>query len=329
MTLKDIGEKKIIETIIKPLLNPFNDKKLVGDDCAVIINTSIKNKICVSTDRVPSDLLAFKYGLINYFELGIYLASLNISDCLAAGAIPKALLLNLAFPKDFEIKDLQDILLGADSVCKENNIAIVGGDLSDSIEMNLTATIIGFSKNPIYRKGIRIQDLIFCSDYVGLTPTAFKYFFHARKRGLKLSNSEENTLLRQFSKPELKFKLSNKLSKLKKRVCCMDNTDGIGQSLKELGEINSISINLFYSKIPIHSITLKVAKFLQIDPIDLALEPGADFQLVGSVSKDISFSLMKKLGLYIIGTSESGEGITVTKHNEKKSINIKGWNYYK
>lgn len=326
MTLKDLGEKKIIKTIIKPLFNPNNDKNLIGDDCAILTNK--KNKICISTDRVPSDLLAFKYGLINYFELGYYLAVLNISDSVAAGAIPNSLLLTFAFPSNFHIKDLKSILLGVNKACKHYKVRVVGGDLSDSQEISLSATIVGFSNYPLYRKGIKNRDIIFCSDTVGLTPTAFRYFFEAKGKGMHLTKKEEQILVRQFSSPKAKIELVKKLSINKLKVCCMDNTDGIGQSLKELSEINSIQITLFYENIPIHPITQKVAHFLKMDPIILALEPGADFQLVGSIRKSIPCTDLQKLGVHVIGQAEIGNGIALRHGNKKINIEIKGWNYY-
>jgi len=327
MKLKELGEKRIIEQIILPLFNPQNKRELSGDDCAVI-NNKKSEKICVSTDRVPSDLIAFKIGLIDYFNLGYYLAILNISDAAAAGSVPNSLLLNFAFPGDFQINDLKSILTGVKKACDLHKVQIVGGDLSDSKEMSLSATIIGFSKKPLFRKGIKKNDLIFCCDNIGLTPTAFKYFLHAKPKGLQLSKGEESILIKQFSLPKARIELGQKLAINKQKVCCMDNTDGLGQTLKELSEINSLSIFLEAEKLPIHSISKKVANFLDIDPISLALEPGADFQLIGAIGKNITESELKKLGLKIIGFTKSGTGINLIKENITKSIEIKGWNYY-
>ena len=68
-TLRELGEKELIRSVIKPLFNPKNERGLAGDDCAVI-DVGHDMAICVSTDRVPADLTSFKLGLINHFELG-------------------------------------------------------------------------------------------------------------------------------------------------------------------------------------------------------------------------------------------------------------------
>ena len=168
--LKDLGEKEIIRLIIKPLFNPNNEPELAGDDCAVI-NISEKKFVALSTDRVPADLISFKLGLINYFELGYYLAILNISDILSSGALPVGLLLNFAFNDDFLIEDFKNILNGVKKACGEYGCKVLGGDLSNAIEMNLTATSIGLIESEIvlYRQGAKIADYIYCSNYLGLT----------------------------------------------------------------------------------------------------------------------------------------------------------------
>ena len=70
--LRDIGEKEIIRSIIKPMFNPKGILGGVGDDCAVL-DVGNGKSICVSTDRVPADLISFKLGLINHYQLGYYL----------------------------------------------------------------------------------------------------------------------------------------------------------------------------------------------------------------------------------------------------------------
>src|ERR1700752_4769705 len=142
MLLRDIGEKKLISDYIRPLFNPQNLPSGVGDDCALIPVTDQKC-VCISTDRVPADLISFKLGLIGFRELGQYLAVLNISDIAAAGGKPVALLLNFAFPSDFKLDDMLEIMAGTKMCAEQYGVSIVGGDLSDASEMNLVAISVG------------------------------------------------------------------------------------------------------------------------------------------------------------------------------------------
>jgi thiamine-monophosphate kinase len=335
--LKDLGEKRVISEIILPLINPKRDKNLAGDDCATIqINDN--TYICASTDRVPSDLISFKLGIIDYFQLGYYLAVLNISDIYACGATPQGLLLNFAFPGEFGIDNLNSLLRGIKKACDDYECKILGGDLSDSVEMNLTATSIGIcNKNkPIYRSKCAIDDIVYCSDFVGLTPTAFLYFLEAKGNGLFLSKAEEDVLKKQFTEPKARKSLSRSLLDINQKhmVTCMDNTDGIYQSLYELCCINTVSMELYSDKLPIHDVSYKVTELLGLNIFDVVLAAGADFQLVGTMDNSVKDG--DKHHIYQEGYNEIGivrentdsPNVYLNEKGQIKKLNIPGWNYY-
>ncbi len=332
--ISDVGEKRIISEIIKPLFNPEGDLCGIGDDCAVI-SPPAGQYVCMSTDRVPADLISFKLGLIDYRGLGYYLAVLNISDVVAAGAEPVALLLNLAFPGGFSVKNLRLLLHGVQDACEQYHCRVLGGDLSSSQEMSLSATSVGFSScsKTLYRRGCSPGDLIYCSDYLGLTSTAFAYFLKAKPQGFKLENADELLLVQQFSNPRARKSVKDFLLSLDGKVTCMDNTDGVGQTLLELSENNKVKFVVDGAKLPIHSVTRDVAKFLQMDPVALAFDPGADFQLLGTVSRALpsvqprfTDSLLGTLS--IIGSVQEGCGVWVQNQSGLRQMDIAGWNYY-
>lgn len=331
--LKDLGEKEIIRTIIKPLFNPKDINGLAGDDCAVI-DVSQNRLVCVSTDRVPADLISFKLGIIDYFGLGYYLAILNISDLIANGANPVALLLTFAFDENFLITDFKKILHGVKKACDEYGCQVMGGDLSNSLEMSISATSIGTTNGNriLYRKGAKAGDRVFCSNFAGLTSTAFQYFLEAKPKGLRLPDKKEALLKDQFRKPRAMHQLSKQLAESNLRVTCMDNTDGIGQSFSELAEINELQFILNQKLIPIHPVTRDVAEYLGQNEIDIALGGGADFQLLGTICGDISPEDLKKKvrgELFIIGELVKGNGLLIKNKNgclvPYKTV---GWNYY-
>jgi thiamine-monophosphate kinase len=337
LLLKDFGEKKILSEIVLPLINPKGDKMLAGDDCAVI-KIGTEQFICISTDRVPSDLISFKLGIIDYYGLGYYLTVLNISDIVASGAMPTGLLLNLAFPGDFSIIDFKNIFKGAQEACRDYKCEILGGDLSNSSEMNLVATSIGICSNgqPLYRKGCKVDDVVYCSDFIGLTPTAFLYFLTAKPKGLLLSEKEEEMLKGQFTRPRARLALSRLLTSVNKEytITCMDNTDGIFQSFSEICQMNNISMRLDSAKLPIHEISYKLSEMLAMDIYDIVFAAGADFQLVGTIDCNAPDTVKKELveenytEIGIVTENNNGNSIYLVLPDEQRELNIPGWNYY-
>jgi thiamine-monophosphate kinase len=327
--LSSIGEKEIIRTIIKPLLNPNDDPNSIGDDCAVI-EVGAGNVVCISTDRVPADLISFRLGIIKYRGLGYYLVVLNLSDLAAMGAKPLGILLNLGLPSDMQTSELLDLLKGAKDACDNYGCSIIGGDLSNASELSISATSLGINKadSVLRRRGARKGDAVYCSDYIGLTATAFSYFLKAKKRGLQLSETDETLLMNQFRNPKARFDLSHELIKSRQRATAMDNTDGVGQTLLELAEINKMAIRIDSHRLPIHEISHKVAAFLQMSPIDLVLEPGADFQLIGTINP-AALSNGSLPTVIKIGEAIGGQGLFVCDDSgNMRALEVVGWNYF-
>jgi len=330
-TISQMGEKRLIAEIIRPLFNPTSSPDSVGDDCAVVgtIDEGV-TAICISTDRVPADLLSFKWGLIDFYQLGYYLAILNISDLAAAGARPCGLLLNLGLPKNFLVRDLQSLLNGALAASKLHNCPIIGGDLSDASELNLVGVSLGKLEGPsrLYRSGARPGHAIFCCDTIGVTPTAFSYFGKLRGKA-NLSESDEDLLALPFRRPEARIMCGDALRRSGACSAVMDNTDGVGQCLSELSDASNMAMVIHSEALPLLPITASVAKLIRTDTINLALGPGADFQLIGTIDLCHAGYQASSLGLKIIGHVEDGHGVWIDRPDgERRPVTIQGWNYY-
>jgi thiamine-monophosphate kinase len=330
-TIAEIGEKALIRDYLLPLLNASGESRLPGDDCAVLSALS-GTDVCFSTDRVPHDLISFELGLIGYKELGNYLVVLNISDIAAMGARPVGLLLNLALPADLSFEYFRDLILGARDACNRYGCAIIGGDLSSSPTLSISATSIGIcpSGKAITRRGARPGDKVFCTEKVGLTSTAFLYHLKAKHTGLSLSEEQETFLARNFKDPKAYVAAGAALASEPQPRTCMDNTDGIGQTLTELAEANACAIVLREDCLPCLEVSSIVARHLGMQTTDVALGPGADFQLIGTCSASTGIpDSLRAHGFHEIGQVHSGKGVYIkTISGETHPPNIAGWNYF-
>lgn len=330
-SISEIGEKRLIAEYLRPLLNPSSNPRSVGDDCA-LAEIPHGHVTCVSTDRVPADLTAFRLKIMNHFDLGHYLAILNISDIAAAGGTPCALLLNLGLPLDFPLGDLIDIVRGAKAAADNFDTPILGGDLSAANEISLVATAVGHVDPDLalFRSNAKPGDLVFCSSSLGITPSAFAYYNTPPTARPTLSDSEERTLHQNFLKPTARISLGRRLAESRLCTSCMDNTDGIGQSLAEIAAASSVSITITLKSLPVAVLTQRIAEALSNDCAALALSAGADFQLVGTVDPGITSNNCGLLDdLIIIGTVHHGDGVfTKDAAGNVKPFSPSGWNYF-
>jgi thiamine-monophosphate kinase len=330
LTLAAMGEKEVIRRIIRPLFNPNKDQWSVGDDCA-LIDVQDGMAILVSTDRVPADLTSFRLGILDHRGLGRYLARLNLSDIAASGGTPRGLLLNLGLPSNYLVRDLLAMLLGALDVAEQHGCGVIGGDLSDSRELSISATAIGQVERSraLSRQTAKRGDLVFTSRPIGLTPAAFHYHRHRSRLEGSVSPSVVHVLNGQFLEVGPMFDLAAILVASGQCSSCMDNTDGIGQSLSEIAENSGVSIVVNAAELQLPKIVQDLATESGQDEVRFALGAGADFSLVGTISESALRGLQAVAEeVAVIGRVEAGTGVHLRVGSQLAPLVVEGWNYY-
>ena len=302
-----------------------------GDDCALLVPRPGWT-VLLSTDRVPADLIAFAHGLIDHRGLGAHLAALNISDVAACGGEPTALLLNCALPADMRVADFRGFCDGVLDVARPLNCRVVGGDISSSPELSCSATVVGLCEagRALLRGGAKKGDRVFMSRPAGLTPAAFHLLTEqpGTRQVPAAVRSELNEALR-YRAPMVE--LGRALAADGCCTSCMDNTDGLGQTLLELAEAGGVCIDVDTAAMRIPEAVRQVARLAGADEFDLALGPGHDFSLVGTLRADTSDEVLSALGahgLYSVGAVTDGSGIRLSSTSGTRAFVPRGWNYF-
>jgi thiamine-monophosphate kinase len=333
MTLRisDVGEKRLIREFILPRINPQFDGSGAGDDCAVMDVDPGYSLVC-STDRVPADLISFRLGIIDFFGLGRYLGVLNLSDIAAAGGRPTGILFNAGVYGNLPISDFMALLEGLTTITEGQGARVIGGDISWSEDLSLSATSLGVVEKgrSLTRRGARPGDTVFVSRMIGLTPSAFLYYLHKSDRPRPALNEE--ILRRQFTAIEPMVELGQRLARSQICSACMDNTDGIWESFSEIGLQSGVKIVLKEALLKVPAIVQTIAEWAQLDMIVAALSGGADFSLVGTLRGQLSEDEARAaLGfpIHIVGYVDAGSGVWLQSLRETLTeIQVPGWNYF-
>lgn len=183
MKLKDFGEKRLIREVVVPLLRDGSIPVDVGDDAAVL-DIGFTHDIVISVDFVAEKLIALEKGLMNYYELGAYTATANLSDIASMGARPIALLLSMAMKEDLSVEEFTKFLRGAKARCEEFGVKIVGGDIGNATTNLFTGVALGLIEKGrhLTRSGFRKGDLVCTTGPIGLFSTALAYYLLPRKK---------------------------------------------------------------------------------------------------------------------------------------------------
>ncbi|MBV9992061.1 MAG: thiamine-monophosphate kinase [Alphaproteobacteria bacterium] len=330
-TVADVGEKFLIEQMLRPMFNPDNNRNLAGDDCAAI-EVPPGSFVIASTDRVPADLISFRAGVLDFEHFGRYLGVLNLSDIAACGGVPLVILFNCGLPSELRVDALAAISRGLRDVASRFGCKIAGGDVTSASELSLSATIIGHvdKRRMLRRSGARAGDSIFVSRSLGLTPVALDYCLN-RKNYAALTGNDTRRLEAQFTALDPEIDLGQKLSAHGMCTSCMDNTDGVGQCLLELAREAGYGFVVMPDRVQLDPIVAAVASRNGVDALDFALGPGADFALVGTLSGEWSDEKACHTfggALRILGTVVEGDGVYLARNGAMQRFVPRGWNYF-
>lgn len=284
-TVRHLGEKRIINEIIRPLCSGSRAPIGVGDDAAML-DVPSGMSLLVSTDKIPEDLLALQVGLMDAFHHGRYLATVNVSDIAAMGGIPLGLLATLALPDDFSLDYLRDFIRGFVEGGAEWNVPVVGGDTGWGSTACLSATVIGAVEpdKVLTRSGAQPDNTVFVTGPIGGFGTALAYFIVAKPQGMKLPSNHESWLLDRLIRPRARVDGGRRLSVCGICTSCMDITDGVGQSLRELALASNCTFLIDEDRLPLHPATGAVATFLKVRTRTIVSSIGLDLELIGTLA---------------------------------------------
>ena len=192
-----------------------------GDDAAVIGNQVVTNDAMVEnvdfTRAIPLRLIARKS------------LTINLSDIAAMGGRPRYAIVAIGSSDE---KDASTIIEELAIAAKENDVEIVGGDLSRSERLFISITVIGEANQPILRSGAKRGDRIYLSRPVGGSAAGLSLL----QRGTEGADYAEREFIesakRRHLEPEAEVGLGMKLVGV--ATSCIDVSDGFSTDLHHL-----------------------------------------------------------------------------------------------
>lgn len=248
------------------IIKNVTKSSVIGDDCAYLQDLGI----VITQDNFVENV-HFKKEWYTPFQLGYKAASVNISDILASGGIPKYLTVGISLPSNVNNLFIKDFYKGILSV--SNNVKIIGGDITGSSrEIYISITAIGTDNDRKIssRKNAK-------PNYIVIT----KGMHGSSSAGLAelLNNDIKKKHVKSHILPILEYKFSEQIaSNITTDYAMMDTSDGLADALFKIAESSNVTINIDYNKIPHESDV----------PKDNVLFGGEDYKLVAAVPEEIA-----------------------------------------
>jgi thiamine-monophosphate kinase len=304
----------------------------IGDDCAVIRPSAGLLQL-VSTDALVEDV-HFNLGWHPPFLLGRKIASVNISDIAAMAGTPRFAFLAAALPAETEEAWITSYLEGFRQVMAEYGVLLLGGDTVRSPgPLMFTVTVVGevLEEEICYRSGARPGDLILCSGPLGEAAAGLA----ACRAGIARDDERFAAIIKCHLDPLPQIALGRLLGHTGMVHAMLDSSDGLATDISHICEESRCGAIIETDLLPISAETIALARELGLDPLQLALTGGEDYQLLFTIGEKEAASLLdlceKELELrpVVIGRMVEGEGaVLLEKGGDKTDITFKGYDHF-
>lgn len=166
-TLKDLGEFGLIAEIRKKTKTDRRVLKGIGDDTAILKNTSGKDML-FTTDMLIEEK-HFRLSDATPFEIGRKAIAVNVSDIAAMGGVPAHAVVAVALPPSLPVNFATELQRGISSAAKEWGVNIVGGDTNacDYVVISVAMTGEVSRGKALTRAAAKPGDVLFVTGTLG------------------------------------------------------------------------------------------------------------------------------------------------------------------
>ena len=311
--------------------------KGIGDDAAVIRTTSGKD-LLLTTDLLVEDI-DFRRSNTSPFLLGHKALAVSLSDIAAMGARPRWCLLSIGMPTQvWESRFVDELYEGLLALAHRYDVHLIGGDVSRTDEKIVLDSIVAgecSASSAILRSGAQPGDLIFVTGSLGGAAAGLRLL----ERGAHLPESETSAevhaldqLLLRHLRPDPRVGWGLVLGQEQLATAMIDLSDGLSSDINHLCDESKVGALIESSSLPVDEHATELCGRRALDPLQLALHGGEDFELLFTVAQQNVARLPKRvdgIGITQIGSIKNeSDGVKIQEGRHVWDLKPGGWKHF-
>jgi len=314
--MSKLSEKKIIELFQSKLGNAsfvpedVESFKIGKEQLVVKVDTFVE-----STDLPPQMKLedAARKSIVSC-----------VSDFASKGVKPIFGIVSLTIPGKLSRSCIENLAKGFQGAAREFGLKILGGDTNEGKELVITFSLFGTTKKIVRRSGAKTDHVIITSGSFGYTGAGLSILLKNKKSSKKFRAKAKNAVFKP--KCRLLFGLKNQ----KHFSSSMDSSDGLSTTLNEMSRQSKKKFVI--TRMPSDNDILEFATSNKLNPNDLILNGGEEYEIVATASKSNlpkikSQAKKHRIKLYEIGYVTKGRGVFHKRNGKLDRIMDKGWEH--
>jgi len=272
--------------------------------------------------------------------LGHKALAVSLSDIAAMGARPRWSLISIGVPEDvWETEFVDQFYEGLTSLAHRYDVKLIGGDTSRTPDKIVIDSIVIGECNvgqAVKRAGAKPGDQILVTGSLGGAAAGLRLIergAHLAEQNLADEDSQkiDHVLLRQL-RPEPRVGWGMVLGEERLATSLIDISDGLSSDLNHLCTESGVGALIESSLLPIDHQVVELCGRRALDPLQLALHGGEDFELLFTVKPGDVTRLPRKVdGVELTRIGEvrnAGDGVKISEGARIWELNPGGWKHF-
>ena len=310
----------------------------IGDDAAVIRSSAGKETV-ITADLLVEEI-DFRRTTTPPYLLGHKALAVSLSDIAAMGARPLWSLISIGVPEDvWQTEFVDHFYDGLLNLANHYGVQLIGGDTSRTNEhIVIDSVVVGecTAGTAVMRSGAKPGDQIFVTGSLGAAAAGLRLIergAHLAEQNLGDEDSQklDHVLIRQL-RPEPRVGWGIVLGEERLATAMIDLSDGLSSDLNHLCEASGAGALIDSGLLPIDNRVVELCGRRALDPLQLALHGGEDFELLFTVKPaDVSRLPRRVDGVELKRIGEitnASQGVRISEGPRIWDLKPGGWKHF-